>query len=244
MFVRAWVLELRAQLWELPCGAVIVVPSLESNMSDERRKFTREGAEQRKAALIEATLELVAEKGVEGATVRAIATRAEVTQGLIRHYFSSKEDLVTAAFEHHMTHMTDMTFASVAEVEGNAQERLRAFVQASLAPPVVDPRAIALWAGFLNKVQRDAQMKETHARTYVHFRDQLQELICAVLDEAEIPVTPSRLSHLATACNALIDGLWMEGGALPEAFAPGELAQIGLDSVGAIIGLSLNCAER
>jgi AcrR family transcriptional regulator len=208
-------------------------------MSDERRKFTRESAQQRKRTLIEATLELVAEKGVQGATVRGIADRAQVTQGLIRHYFSSKEELITAAFEYHMTQMTDLTFAPVADVKGSARDQLRVFVQSSLMPPVVDPRSIALWAGFLNKVQHDAQMKETHAKTYVQFRDRLEKLIRAALEEAGRETEPARLYHLATACNALIDGLWMEGGALPEAFAPGELSQIGLTSVGAIIGLSL-----
>lgn len=208
-------------------------------MSDERRKFTRESAQQRKRTLIEATLELVAEKGVQGATVRGIADRAQVTQGLIRHYFSSKEELITAAFEHHMTQMTDLTFAPVADVKGSARDQLRVFVQSSLMPPVVDPRSIALWAGFLNKVQHDAQMKETHAKTYVQFRDRLEKLIRAALEEAGRETEPARLYQLATACNALIDGLWMEGGALPEAFAPGELSQIGLTSVGAIIGLPL-----
>ncbi|CUH89256.1 HTH-type transcriptional repressor Bm3R1 [Phaeobacter sp. CECT 5382] len=212
-------------------------------MGDERRKFTRESAAQRKEALIRATLSLIAEKGVRGATVRGIAERAEVTQGLIRHYFSSKEELVTAAFDYHMTQMTDLTFAPAAEVEGSAADRLRVFVQSSLTPPVVDPRSIALWAGFLNKVQHDAQMKETHARTYIDFRDRLQELIRAALEEAGIPARPERLYQLATACNALIDGLWMEGGALPEAFAPGELSQIGLDAVGAIIGLNFEAAS-
>ena len=208
-------------------------------MSDERRKFTRESAQQRKRTLIEATLELVAEKGVQGATVRGIADRAQVTQGLIRHYFSSKEELITAAFEYHMTQMTDLTFAPVADVKGSARDQLRVFVQSSLMPPVVDPRSIALWAGFLNKVQHDAQMKETHAKTYVQFRDRLEKLIRAALEEAGRETEPARLYQLATACNALIDGLWMEGGASPEAFAPGELSQIGLTSVGAIIGLSL-----
>lgn len=208
-------------------------------MSEDRRKFTRESAAQRKQALIMATLELVAEKGVQGATARAIAERAQVTQGLIRHYFPSKEDLITAAFEHHMTHITDLAFAPVAENSGSARQRLRVFVQSSLLPPVVDSRSIALWAGFLNRVQHDAQMKETHAKTYVYFRNQLEDLIRAALEEAGIAASAERLYKLATACNGLIDGLWMEGGALPDEFAPGELSQIGLDAVGAIIGLPL-----
>jgi hypothetical protein len=43
----------------------------------------------------------------------------------------------------------------------------------------------------------------------------------------------------AIACNALIDGLWVEGSLLPAAFAPGEVITIGLRSVGAILGVDL-----
>ncbi|MEX0300929.1 MAG: TetR/AcrR family transcriptional regulator [Leisingera sp.] len=208
-------------------------------MSEERKKFKRESAESRQEALILATLELVAEKGVRGATVREIAERADVTQGLIRHYFSSKEELITAAYEHHMNAMTDETFAPAEGVQGSALAKLRAFVDASLTPPVVDPRSIALWASFLNKVQNDPQMKATHERTYAYFRDQLEGLIDAALKEADQPAPPARLRQLAIACNAVIDGLWLEGGALPDAFMPGELPEIGRQSVAAIIGLNL-----
>ncbi|EDZ45867.1 TetR/AcrR family transcriptional regulator [Leisingera daeponensis] len=208
-------------------------------MSDDRRKFKRESAGTRKEALILATLELVAENGVRGATVRGIAERADVTQGLIRHYFSSKEELIIAAYEHHMTAMTDQTFAPAAGADGTALDRLTAFVTASLTPPVVDPRSIALWASFLNKVQQDEQMKATHERTYGYFRDFLEGLIAAALQEAGRPAAPARLRQLAIACNAVIDGLWLEGGALPDAFAPGELADIGRQSVAAITGLNL-----
>jgi len=207
-------------------------------VSDERKKFKRESAESRQEALILATLELVAEHGVRGATVRGIAERADVTQGLIRHYFSSKEELIIAAYEHHMNQMTDLTFAPGA-AKGTARARLRAFVDGSLTPPVVDPRSLALWASFLNKVQNDPQMKETHERTYAYFRDQLEEVIAAAYDEAGIPAPAARVRQLAIACNAVIDGLWLEGGALPDAFAPGELVEIGRQSVAAILGLDL-----
>ncbi|MFV1441602.1 MULTISPECIES: TetR/AcrR family transcriptional regulator [unclassified Phaeobacter] len=208
-------------------------------MSGERRKFKRATAEERKDALIAATLELVAEKGVRGATVRDIAERANVTQGLIRHYFSSKEELMTAAYEHHMVTISDLTYAPIAGIEGDARSRLAGFVESSLRPPVVEPTAVALWAGFLNKVQQDPDMRQIHQRTYDYFRDKLGELIAAALNEAGRPVDTARLHHLAVACNAVIDGLWMEGGALPEAFDEGELPAIGLESVSAILGLNL-----
>ena len=146
-------------------------------MQDNSPKFRREPAEMRKVALIEATLSLIAEKGVRAATVRAIAERAEVTPGLIRHHFSSKEDLITAAYEHHMRRMTEMSFDAGGGVHASCRARLAAFVGASLSPPVVDPGAVSLWAGFLNKVQQDARMQVIHEKTYRDFRDRLEGLI-------------------------------------------------------------------
>jgi TetR/AcrR family transcriptional regulator, transcriptional repressor of bet genes len=56
----------------------------------DRRKFRREGEERRREALMaQRRWNLMAEGGVSGATVRAIAERAGVTPGLIRHYFES-----------------------------------------------------------------------------------------------------------------------------------------------------------
>ena len=87
-------------------------------------------------------------------------------------------------------------------------------------------------------------MRDTHERTYYKFRDRLEVLIAAVLNEAGQPRTPQELRHLAIACNAVIDGLWMEGGVLPSAFAPDELPEIGIGSVGAILGIDLTKAGQ
>jgi AcrR family transcriptional regulator len=212
-------------------------------MSESEPKFRREPAWQRRDALIQATLSLIAEQGVRGATVRAIAKRADVTPGLIRHHFSSKEDLITAAYERHMSNMTDLTSAPAALVDTSARERLIAFVEAALKPPVVDAGSVTLWASFLNKVREDARMREIHEQTYHDFRDRLEALISGALTEAGITATSRDLHRMAIACNAVIDGLWMEGGALPGAFEPGELPGIGVKSVGAIIGIAMGNTE-
>ena len=51
-----------------------------------------------RAALIDATTELILEKGVT-MSVREIAQRAHVNHGLVHTYFGSKEGLLTAAFD-------------------------------------------------------------------------------------------------------------------------------------------------
>ena len=204
-------------------------------VTGNRRKFRREGETVRRDALIDAALHLMAEGGAQAATVRAIADRAGVTPGLIRHYFHSKEDLTRAAY---MTLMTRMIAANLAVLETSPADpvvRLAAFVAASLRPPVVDAEALGLWAAFIHRLRTDPQIRLAHETAYLAYRDGLQLLIAAlprVADEAT-------LRAQAIACNAVIDGLWLEGSALPEAFEAGEIPRVGLTSVGAILNLDL-----
>ena len=204
----------------------------------DRRPYRRESEERRRDDLIAAALDLVSEGGPQAATVRAIAQRAGVTAGLIRHYFSTKEDLTRAAYRRLMDRMTADSAVVLQDGPDDPAARLAWFVAASVSPPVVDPVAVGLWAGFLHGVQRDAAMRDVHIATYLGFRDMLQSLIAA-LPRA---VPSAQLRSDAIACNAIIDGLWLEGSVLPEAFAADEIVNIGLASVGAILSIDLASA--
>lgn len=201
----------------------------------ERRPYKREGEEVRRDAMIAAALDLIAEGGIAAATVRAIADKAGVTPGLIRHYFKAKEDLTRAAYQTLMERMTQASALVLDTAPAEPAARLAAFVAASLRPPVVDPAAMGLWAGFIHRAQSDREIRDIHRTTYLGYRDVLQALIAALPREADA----ARLRAEAIACNGVIDGLWLEGCALPEAFVKDELAEIGLRSVGAILGVDL-----
>jgi AcrR family transcriptional regulator len=202
----------------------------------DRKPYHRAGEDTRRQALISATLALVAEGGAQAATVRAIAHKAGVTAGLIRHYFQGKETLMAAAYAHLMHRMTAHSAAVLRTAPQDPKARLAAFVTAALSPPVVDGEALVLWAAFMQETRRDPAMRQTHAQTYLAFRDQLQSLIADLLGHS----APQDLRRLAIACNAVIDGLWMEGCALPDAFAKSELVDLGLRAVGAILGTALS----
>lgn len=204
-------------------------------MAQDRKLYRREAEDKRRLTLIEATLALVSEGGSTNATVRSIAQRAGVTAGLIRHYFQGKDQLIAAAYRHLMDRMTEDSAAVLNAAPHDPQARLAAFVAGSLKPPVVDPDALVLWSTFMTETQRDPAMRDTHALGYLGFRDRLQSLIAALPGER----SAAELRRLAIACNAVIDGLWMEGSALPEEFARGELVDIGVRAVGSIVGVDL-----
>ena len=204
-------------------------------MAEDRKPYRREAEDKRRQALIAATLSLVSEGGARMATVRAIADRAGVTAGLIRHYFQTKENLIAQSYRHLMTGMNDASAAVLTYAPKDHHARLAAFVAASLRPPVVDNEAVIRWASFIQETRRNPAMLDIHRQTYLGFRDQLQSLIAALPGNR----SPDDLRQLAIACNAVIDGLWLEGGTLPDAFAKGELVRIGIRAVGAMLGVDL-----
>ncbi|CDO38595.1 TetR/AcrR family transcriptional regulator [Novosphingobium sp. KN65.2] len=53
----------------------------------------------RRAELIEVAIELIAESGLEGASVRSIASRAGYSAVVVAHYFRNKSELLRQAFE-------------------------------------------------------------------------------------------------------------------------------------------------
>lgn len=56
-------------------------------------------ADRRRAEILEAAREVIAERGYRGASLAAVAERAGLTQPGLLHYFPSKEDLLVAVLE-------------------------------------------------------------------------------------------------------------------------------------------------
>ena len=209
-------------------------------LADPDRKFERNSERCRKRDLIEATLAVIANQGIDAATVRAIAVEANVTPGLIRYYFSSKEELVAAAYEHHMTTMTNASGNSIADIEDICPKvRLAKFITVAISPPITNLQFVTLWAGFLSRARSDHNMLAIHQNAYFDFRDRVEHLIVEIMEREGKPLTPGEAMKLATALTAIIDGLWLEGGLLPKAFAPEEIVDIVLNSCEAILGVEL-----
>jgi TetR/AcrR family transcriptional regulator, transcriptional repressor of bet genes len=209
-------------------------------MPVERRAYRREGEERRREALIAAAMDIVAESGPGAATVRAIAERAGVTPGLIRHYFSNKDELSRTAYVMMMARMAAENKAAIDAIPGDAVTRVAVSVVNWLRPSVMEPGALIAWAGFVPAIRADKAMRAAHAGTYQAFLLQWEVLIAALPGHAE--KSAPEIQALATACNALIDGLWFEGSLQPETLDPDNLAAIGLDAIGKLLGLDLQAA--
>ena len=201
-----------------------------------RRTFQRAGEAERRKDLIAATLDSVSEHGLEGATVRAISARAGVTGGLIRHYFSGKDEMVQAAYREMLAGMTGTAVDAMAEAGDNPRRRLHDFIVANVSPPIADPKALSLWAPRIGRVRSNEEFARIHRENYLIFVGILQELVEALLTACRHKPAFSEGRHLAVAINGLIDGLWLENSLASDLFDERRLSDIALDAVEALLG--------
>ncbi|TFB73367.1 TetR family transcriptional regulator [Cryobacterium glaciale] len=79
--------------------------------------------DQRRVELVNATWRIIARHGIEGATLREIATEAGFANGALKPYFGTKDDLLTFAFGHVFSQTNRRIERSTADLAGLAAVR-------------------------------------------------------------------------------------------------------------------------
>lgn len=206
-----------------------------------RRAWQRAPEAERRADLIQATIDCVADGGIAAATVREVAARAGVSNGLIRHHFASKEALVQAAYQALVEAMNGQ--AEEAARAAPPEQRLACFITANTRPPVLDARSLSAWAGFVGSIHCYPVMAAIHRAGYLRFCEFLQSHIAAHFTRRGRPLATSTTARHARQIAALIDGLWLEGCLAPDLFADGDLAKLALDAAGRLLDTDLTEPE-
>lgn len=121
----------------------------------------RASGQARRAALLEAAVEVIAEQGVAGATHRAVAARAGMPTSTTSYFFSSLDELMAAALQvvgDRIVERVDAVTASVAGARLGPRESIDRFVDAVLAEP--EPDTVAQFEIYL-ECRRRPQLQDT-----------------------------------------------------------------------------------
>ncbi|HEY8472774.1 MAG TPA: TetR family transcriptional regulator [Natronosporangium sp.] len=151
----------------------------------KRRSGRRPGKQDTRAAILAAAREVFAERGYDGASIRAIATSAGVDPALVHHYFGTKEQLFTATIQPPIDPATVIPKVIAA---GPVEELGTRLVETFLGVwehPVSGPAFVAVLRGaFANRVS-SRLLREFFAVQIL--RRALQNL-GTIMDPAEVPV--------------------------------------------------------
>jgi betaine-aldehyde dehydrogenase len=163
---------------------------------------TREEPEEaRRRQLIEVTIDSLAAVGYVGSTLAQIAQRADVSPGLVAHYFGDKDGLLEASFR---------TLAR--RIEERVRERLRlvrtprgrvqAVIDTNLSPEEFDQRTGTAWLAFWGQVLHVQGLKRVQTAYQRRMLSNLRHALKRLL-----PAEEAR--SLAAMIAAMIDGVWL-----------------------------------
>ena len=193
-----------------------------------RPRFERQLPQQRRQALIDATIECLKRYGHDGLSIRTISAQAGVSVGLINHHFPNKDQLVAAAYRHFNSQLVGGLEAAVARAPDSPRARLRAFLEASFCPPNLDQDALAVWVVFWGLYRHSRLIQRVQHESYRGYVRLLHGMLSALLAPARATRrrTPRAarldLRLAAIGLTALLDGLWLEWCLDPGAFKPAE----------------------
>lgn len=154
--------------------------------------------------IAKATWAVIADRGVEGASMRAIAREAGYTTGVLVHYFEDKKDILDFSFRH-LASSNEESFAAASK-DGDPVEVIREMAFGTLPLDERRSRAIRVWQSFLmamEKSQLDVDGVERALNTSLSF------VIDVVRRGQETGAFRRDISaeHMAEQINALVDGL-------------------------------------
>ncbi|WP_416418550.1 TetR/AcrR family transcriptional regulator [Paenarthrobacter aromaticivorans] len=137
-------------------------------MSQEARKLPYGDG---RDALLAAVLDVVAEKGLRGATYRSVATRAGVNHALITHHFGSMEGLLAATMEWSVQRSIEETgLSGIADFDGNFADTLIATVSA-------EPELQLFQFEMILESRRNPQIRAMVERLYANYVNTVEEAL-------------------------------------------------------------------
>ena len=167
------------------------------------QEVKKETVEQRRIEILEATCDVIIERGFAGTRVADVAKRLGVSNSLIHYHFASKEELLAAAFEHYANKdLADMQRDSASAP--TAVAKLWRLIE-SYVPEGSDDVEWMLWIDAWGEALRNPKMKPISQELDAQSIAVFEKVLRAGNESGEFHCVHPRES--ATRISGLIDGL-------------------------------------
>ncbi|CAN5431446.1 hypothetical protein BH10ACT10_BH10ACT10_04410 [soil metagenome] len=162
--------------------------------------------EPRRRQIMAATEQLIAEQGFDAFRLRDVADRAQVSVGMIQHYFDTRDGLALETVSS-TTWRRAEEWSSLVQGVTDPVARTRLLLDGSLS----DAARCRAWMETCSAATRHAELLPMIARIYQAWREALGDALQAGIDEGVFaPVVP--LDQVLDTIMAMIDGLMVAVG--------------------------------
>ena len=130
----------------------------------------------RRREIMESCYQVIARKGLEGATLKQIGKEMGVSPSLLMHYFTSKEEMILALVDY-MVERMDRTYHQAIKQTSSATERLALYIDKNFNFEIPQSVEDKVFYGSLYLALSDQRVRERFRRMYEHDRKMIVGLI-------------------------------------------------------------------
>jgi len=149
-----------------------------------RRRSQEERREETQGAVLDATVECLAELGYSGTTTTRIARRARVSRGALLHYYSSKIKLLTSAVEHIFQRRNEEFRAAFAALPAEVDRRAAAV---DLLWGMFSSSTFYAWLELVVAARSDRKLLREVSRITTQFAENVRATYRELFPEAGAP---------------------------------------------------------
>jgi AcrR family transcriptional regulator len=142
----------------------------------------REDQATRREQILEAAYEVALRRGIDGLTVRAVATRARLSHGLILFHFKRKDQLGLALLDRILAGTLSLTVGNEIRTIRKPRERLQALFHQELHRLSEEPRRLRLLLEFWTRGGHNAVIRQKIAAGLSRYRAAFEDLAAQVSD--------------------------------------------------------------
>ncbi len=173
--------------------------------------------EERRKQLIDATISVIAEAGISGATLPEITRRAGLSLGLANFHFGSKDGLIAAALMSLAEEHRDMWQAQAGRGDLSPAGKIGAIIDAQFHPRICNRRKLAVWFAFFGNPVHRKSYRTTATGIDDERMDVVTELCASIIAQGHYSGIVAR--DVAATLEGLFDGLWLNILMYPERFS-------------------------
>ncbi|MFT4020739.1 MAG: transcriptional regulator BetI [Acinetobacter sp.] len=187
----------------------------------------------RREQIVNAAFEVIYQEGLTQTTIAKIAKQANLSTGIVSHYFGDKQGLIFACMREMLNTLRRKTAQYRCAADTTPQAQIVAIIDSNFDATQITQQAMRLWLEFwsasmhMPELQRMQRINDQ--RLYSNLHHHFLQLI-----------SKEQASIAARGMAALIDGLWLRGSLIshhPDAFNTEQARQIAYDYLAMHINL-------
>lgn len=179
-------------------------------------KFKRLKPDERRQALVLATLGCLSRFGPQGTSVREICRELDVSPGLLSHYFGSKEELIHESLGTLTRDFHERLRGYLADGERSAEQRLRSAFETYFSGPETDVERTGAYIAFWTLARTDPAVRQIQRAAYRKQRRLFESALKELAEDRGVGIDER---EVAIGLVSMLDGLWLEICLDPSAFS-------------------------